>query len=462
MTEPSHPADARIGQIAGGKYRMVRPIGKGGMGQVYEALHTVIGRRFAIKCLHAQSTVNPDTVVRFEREARAAGSIEHENIAAAVDFGTLEDGTPFLAMEYLQGEDLAQLLARTGPLPVPRATDIIRQTCHGLAAAHAREIVHRDLKPENLYICARTDGSDLIKVLDFGIAKLRDYASVTQTGATMGTACYMPIEQARGAKDIDQRADIYALGVILYEILAGKKPHPGASYNEALYHVITQEPEPLEQVRPGLPPGLADVVRRAMARDAADRFGTAVDLADALTPFADGVPAPPGAPVATVVSRCKTMPAPEETPAAALPHAAQPSAPGGQRRSIAPLATVLLAALLLVAGAWRRWHAPTSPAPPASAATSGQIQVPVLSSDSAGSVAPPAVTPAPPPSAAPATSAVSVAATSSGRPGGRPPVLGGSSAQPPALEVTPSRKNMQNRVAPVVPKKRQFDRDNPY
>jgi serine/threonine protein kinase len=256
------------------------------MGEVYEAQHAVVGRRFAIKFLHPFLADNNEIVARFQREAQAAGSLENENIAAIVDAGTADDGAPFLVMEYLEGEDLAHLLVSNGPLPVNRAAYIIIQACRGLAAAHGSDIVHRDLKPENLFVCKRNDGTDQVKVLDFGIAKFHAGAGLTQTGTTMGTPYYMSIEQARGAKEVDLRTDIYALGVILYEILTGSKPHPGDTYNEILYHVIASEPTPLHSVRPGLPPGLAAVIHKAMAREAENRYSSAVDLMKALVPFA--------------------------------------------------------------------------------------------------------------------------------------------------------------------------------
>jgi serine/threonine protein kinase len=250
VTESYGAVNTRVGRTAGGKYRLVRLLGSGGMGEVYEAQHAAIGRRFAIKFLHSLLASNGESVARFQREAQAAGGLENENIAAVVDIGTADDGAPFLVMEYLDGEDLAKLLVRSGPLSVPRAAYIIIQACRGLAAAHSRGIVHRDLKPENLFICKRNDGSDLVKVLDFGIAKLhtgRLGTGITQTGTTMGTPFYMSLEQARGAKEVDHRTDIYALGVILYEILSGAKPHPGESYNEILYHVLSKEPAPLAE-----------------------------------------------------------------------------------------------------------------------------------------------------------------------------------------------------------------------
>ena len=286
MTEPYGSTGPRAGKIVGGKYRLSRRLGEGGMGEVYEAQHTVIGRRFAIKFLHAYLAQNPETMTRFRHEAETAGGIEHENIGAALDFGTADDGTPYLVMEYLEGEDLARLLVRNGPLPVVRATYIIIQACRGLTAAHARGIVHRDLKPENLFICRRNDGGDLVKVVDFGIAKLRTKVTVTQSGVTMGTPCYMSMEQAKGAKEADQRTDIYALGVILYEMLTATRPYPGENYNEVLYNLFTTEPVPVDTLRPGMPAGLGEVVHRAMAREVGNRFDSAAALADALVPYA--------------------------------------------------------------------------------------------------------------------------------------------------------------------------------
>ncbi len=316
MTEPYGATGPRAGKIVGGKYRLSRRLGEGGMGEVYEAQHTVIGRRFAIKFLHAYLAQNPETMTRFRHEAETAGGIEHENIGAALDFGTADDGTPYLVMEYLEGEDLARLLVRNGPLPVARATYIIIQACRGLTAAHARGIVHRDLKPENLFICRRNDGGDLVKVVDFGIAKLRTKLTVTQSGVTMGTPCYMSMEQAKGAKEVDQRTDIYSLGVILYELLTAARPYPGENYNEVLFNLFTNEPAPLDLLRPGLPVGLCDVVNRAMAREARNRFDSAAALADALVPYA-------GRPVTPLQSQVDI----EVMPAAARPARATVKSP---------------------------------------------------------------------------------------------------------------------------------------
>lgn len=265
------------------------------MGAVYEARHEAIGRRFAIKFMHADLALNASILARFEREAQSAGSLESENIAAVTDFGRAPDGAPYIVMEFLQGEDLSRLLGRNGPLPVPRVANLVIQACRGLEAAHAAGIVHRDLKPENLFVVRRGDGTDLVKVLDFGIAKLRrgnDAGSATKTGTALGTPFYMPPEQARGEKELDHRADVYALGVILYETLSGQKPHQGDGYNAILYKILTQTPARLETLRSNLPAGLADVVHRAMAGEPAARYADVRELMAALSPFAGATPAP--------------------------------------------------------------------------------------------------------------------------------------------------------------------------
>jgi serine/threonine protein kinase len=283
---------SRVGELLADKYRITRFVGEGGMGAVYEAHHEVVGRRFAVKLLHSELAHQEEILERFRREALAAGALESENIASIVDFGHAADGIPYIVMELLVGEDLARFLAREGSLPVVRAVNIIIQACRGLDAAHAAGIIHRDLKPENLFVCRRGDGTDLVKILDFGIAKLAQagaegpIASVTRTGSTMGTPFYMSPEQARGAKEVDHRADIYGLGVILFEALTSQKPHPGDSYNAILYHILTQPPTPITTLRSGLPPDLIEVVHRALSFEPAERPTSAIELARLLSPYA--------------------------------------------------------------------------------------------------------------------------------------------------------------------------------
>ena len=281
------PQARRLGEIVGGKYRLLRYLAAGGMGAVYEAQHTVVGRRFAVKLLHPDLAAQRDSLARFQREAQAAGALESEHVAAVVDFGVAEDGSPFMVMEYLAGESVRALLDRCQRLPPSRATDIAVQASRGIGAAHRAGIVHRDLNPQNLFVCRREDGTDLVKVLDFGIAKLESLESAeTRTGTIMGTPAYLAPEQARGEKAVDHRADIYGLGAVLYELLSGGKPHPGDSHNAILHHVCTQPALPLEAEHLGLPPELVVVVRRALASDPRDRQESAEAFAREIEPWA--------------------------------------------------------------------------------------------------------------------------------------------------------------------------------
>jgi eukaryotic-like serine/threonine-protein kinase len=283
-------AATRIAELVGAKYRIVRLLAQGGMGVVYEAQHTVVRRRFAVKFLRRDLAERRDILTRFHHEAEAAGALESENVAAAVDFGIAEDGAPYIVMEYLVGESLTALLAREGRLPVGRAADLVVQAARGIQVAHAAGIIHRDLKPQNLFVCRRQDGTDLLKVLDFGVAKLQaadEMNAATRTGAMVGTVAYMSPEQARGDKIVDARSDVYALGAILYELCAGSKPHPGESPNAILHHIATQPAAPLGSVAPDLPAALADIVARALDAAPEVRPASAEALAEALAPFAN-------------------------------------------------------------------------------------------------------------------------------------------------------------------------------
>jgi tRNA A-37 threonylcarbamoyl transferase component Bud32 len=292
----AHPArtpcegepDPRVQTVLEGKYRIVRVLGRGGMGTVYEARHVELGRRFAIKFLRPELAANRAVLRRFENEARAAGSLEHPNLVAVTDIGRAMDRSPYLVMEFLAGQDCAELLARLGPLPPRRASDIVLQACLGLAVAHDNGIVHRDIKPENLCLVQAGDGTDLVKVLDFGIAKLREPEATAATGAgvALGTCCYMSPEQIRSAAEVDARSDVWSLGVVLYELLSGRKPFDGGSSVEALHQILHREPQPLAELRPELPPELVRVVEQALEKDLDQRLATVTALGEALASYA--------------------------------------------------------------------------------------------------------------------------------------------------------------------------------
>jgi serine/threonine-protein kinase len=276
-----------VGEIIEGKYRIVRLIGEGGMGAVYEAKHTVIGKRVAVKVLLEKFHTNTDLVARLLQEARLASSIGHENIVDVIDFGTTDDGRSFVVMEFLEGEPLAQLVMREAPLPVERSLRIARQVASALGAAHAKGIYHRDVKPENVYLVRRGD-ADFVKVVDFGISKAvkqggEDPAEsyrLTHTGLLLGTPLYMSPEQARGEDDLDHRVDIWALGVMLYECLTGEVPFHANNYLGIISQVLTRVAPPPSQLRPelGIPQAVETVVMNAMEKDRQRRYQTMAAL----------------------------------------------------------------------------------------------------------------------------------------------------------------------------------------
>jgi eukaryotic-like serine/threonine-protein kinase len=290
--DPAFPRDARprkLGDILDVRLRLGKVLGAGGMGTVYQAEDLASGQPVAVKVLHPFLAAGGG-LTRFRREAEAAANLQHENIVTVREFGVASDGTAFIVMELLEGEDLRQLMRR-GQLSVRATAGIVADATRGLAAAHRAGIVHRDLKPENIFVRGR-DGTSArpAKILDFGIAKIRstERDSTTATGVALGTPHYMAPEQARGERNIDHRVDLYALGVILYEALSGRKPHRGSSYNAILFNILHTAPEPLRRMRPDLPGSLCDVVERAMAYTPSDRFSSAEAIVASLTPFANG------------------------------------------------------------------------------------------------------------------------------------------------------------------------------
>ncbi len=281
MAQPS-----LIGEVLDGRYKIIKLLGEGGMGQVYAAEHVHIEKRYAIKLLRPEIVSNAEAVSRFRQEARSSSSIGHRNIIAIEDFGALPDGRIYMCMELLNGAALNDLI--TQPLSVERLLNILIQTGHGLAAAHAKNIVHRDMKPENIFVTIGPNGEDIPKILDFGIAKVAGNEGgnhLTRTGTIFGTPFYMAPEQALG-NPVDQRTDIYAMGVIAYEVFSGSLPFQGESFMGILTQHITTEAEPVAQraAKAGrqLPAGLAEIVTRCMRKNPAERFATMDELVNAL------------------------------------------------------------------------------------------------------------------------------------------------------------------------------------
>jgi serine/threonine protein kinase len=289
--------DPLVGQLLDGNYEIVRVIGEGGMGRVYEARHTRLHtKRFAVKLLHHELAREPEVVTRFQREAEAASVLMHPNVVGVFDVNTSADGRPYIVAELLQGEELGKYLERLGRLPVAEAVHIVRQVCHALGAAHTAGIVHRDVKPENVFLAGP---NATVKVLDFGISKVAEFSDgLTKTGTVMGTPDYMAPEQARGDR-VDARADIYAVGAILYRALTGRKPFDGQDPMAILTAVLTQEPERPSTLEPSIPLSLELIVQRTMAKSPNERFSSMDTLEQALAPF-DSPDALPPAPVATV------------------------------------------------------------------------------------------------------------------------------------------------------------------
>jgi serine/threonine-protein kinase len=283
-------AGVSAGEILAGKYRVDRVLGVGGMGVVVAAHHLQLDDKVAIKFLLPQAMSNSDAVARFDREARAAVRIRSEHVARVIDVGNLENGAPYMVMEYLEGRDLSQWLSQNGRLPVQQAVDFLLQACEAIAEAHAMGIVHRDLKPANLYCIRRPDGALSIKVLDFGISKLTDPTGggmgMTKTQAIMGSPYYMSPEQMESSKAVDPRADIWALGVILYELITGRVPFQGEAITELVLHIVTAQPPPIAaQLRPDVPVALEQVILRCLEKDRSRRFNDVAELARALIPF---------------------------------------------------------------------------------------------------------------------------------------------------------------------------------
>ena len=290
VADPSS-STVQPGDVVAGKYRVERVLGAGGMGVVVAATHVKLGQKVALKLLLPQTLDRTEMVERFQREAQAAARLKSDHVARVIDVGVLDSGAPFMVMEHLEGLDLSQLVRARGPLPAAQVAELVLQACEAIGEAHAAEIVHRDLKPSNLFLTRTVSGAPRVKVLDFGISKLRTTEGLdgemdaTKSTAVMGSPIYMSPEQMRSSKNVDARADIWSLGVVLYELLSGRPPWDGSTVFEIAAAVLRATPPPLTESVADLDPALEQVVLRCMSKDPADRYASVAELVEALTAF---------------------------------------------------------------------------------------------------------------------------------------------------------------------------------
>jgi serine/threonine protein kinase len=284
------------GEVLDGKYRVEQLLGEGGMGAVAKATHMLRRAPVALKFMSPAVLALQGAVERFVNEGVAASQIDSDHVVKVFDVGRMPTGAPYLVMEFLDGCDLSQLLARMGGrLDVQRTVHFALQILRALQTAHASGIIHRDMKPSNCFVIDKDGEADFVKLVDFGISKVRSddatgrQANLTRTNSALGTPLYMSPEQARSPRDVDTRADLYSVGAIMYELLSGRTPYTADSgeYTEILFKIFTTDPEPIQSLRPDLPEGLAATIHRALARDPNQRFSSASEMAEALVPYAD-------------------------------------------------------------------------------------------------------------------------------------------------------------------------------
>jgi eukaryotic-like serine/threonine-protein kinase len=347
------------GQVIGGRFRIERELGVGGMGAVYAARDQVTGARVALKLMREELTGDERAIERFRREGAALAAIDHPAVVGVREVGELDDGTLFLAMELLEGETLAARLERSGRIGPEELLPIVIGLCEGLSAAHAGGVIHRDLKPSNVHLPEPGSSVAAVKLVDFGVARVRGFSKVTSSGLAVGTVRYMAPEQLAGGA-VDERADIYALGLIIYEALAGEHPFERTAKDDAVGAVLVGRVTPLSSLRPDLPPAITSVVHRAMSRVAVDRFASATELARAFQnavaapnehPFPDQTRAPRSlayaptalAPVALPATSDHAVRAPDQS-------AVRTKAPAKQKKK-RPYRALVFIALPLVLGA---------------------------------------------------------------------------------------------------------------
>jgi serine/threonine-protein kinase len=295
LTAQATETEAQLAAGLSRRFRIVRRLGQGGMGAVFLADQITVGNRpVALKVLNRKLLDDPDFLMRFQNEAASTGRIRHSNVVTIYESGQADDGTPYIAMEFLEGESLGEALKRRGALPLPEVAEILQQAARGLNAAHKLGIIHRDLKPDNIFLTRGDEDQLMVKVVDFGIAKLRESSSHTQTGMVLGTPAYMSYEQASGMRsdELDARSDVYSLGVVVYQMLTGRVPFNSDTPVGYLRKHLMDQPPPFRAVAPGLgvPPAVESAVMKALAKDRDQRYASVPDFTRAI--MAATLPAP--------------------------------------------------------------------------------------------------------------------------------------------------------------------------
>jgi serine/threonine protein kinase len=357
-TSPGNAAPVKEGDILASKYRVEKVLGVGGMGVVVAAEHIELSQKVALKFLLKQAAANDALVGRFLREARASVRLKGAHVAKTLDVGRLEDGAPYIVMEFLDGHDLhAAIRGAEGPLPIETAVSYVVQAAEGLAEAHSLGIVHRDLKPGNLFLTRGVDGRPLVKVLDFGISKTMDPSvggdglSLTNTSMLLGSPLYMSPEQMRSSKHVDERSDLWALGAIAFELLTGRVPFEADTILELCFKVAQEKAPNPSTLRADLPPELCEAVMKCLEKDPADRFSNVGELALAFEPFAltrdrgtaeralDVLGTGKRPPMRSIPMVAASAPTPPATPAqVAAPAPGVPQSSPSQAEAVAPAA----------------------------------------------------------------------------------------------------------------------------
>jgi serine/threonine-protein kinase len=384
--ETSSPGSVPIapGEVLAGKYRVEQVLGVGGMGVVVAATHLQLGTKVALKFMLPEALRVPGLIERFSREARAAVRLRSDHVARVLDVGSLESGSPYMVMEFLEGSDLATIVEGQGPMSLEVAVDCVLQACDAVAEAHSLGIIHRDLKPRNLFLTTRNDGRGLVKVLDFGISKDRTGADLglTRTTEIIGSPNYMSPEQLKSTRAADERSDIWALGVILYELLTGRVPFVAESITQLTAMVLTEPPRPITQLRPDVPRDLVRTVERCLEKEPDKRFASVAQLAAALERFAPADTRPLAARIARIGAGGRQAPPASPSSTGGVPVAGSTSVSWAGKTELATgrgkaIAVVAAAVVLLGGGAiaggvlLMRSHgarSEASPAAPASAA----------------------------------------------------------------------------------------------